>query len=91
MLSNNQSHLDAETATDPSLQADGIGGLGVTGSEAPRKKRGDNMGNTIKNFEKKRRKVHKDSYREIQRIVHNAIMEKVFNTRENEEKDKTLL
>ena len=31
--------LDAETATGSSLQADGIGGLGVTGSEAPGKRK----------------------------------------------------
>lgn len=43
------------------------------------------MGNTIKNFEKKRRKKHKDDYRELKSIIHNAIMEKYFS---NEFKEK---
>lgn len=34
------------------------------------------MGNTIKNFEKKRRKQQEEDYRKMKRIVHNTIMER---------------
>lgn len=45
------------------------------------------MGNTIKNFEKKRRKEQKEDYRKMQRIVHNAIMEKYPLPKEFKEKE----
>lgn len=45
------------------------------------------MGNAIKNFEKKNRKKRKEDYKEMQRIVHNAIMEKYPITREIKEKE----
>ena len=45
------------------------------------------MGNTIKNFEKKRRKEQKEDLAEMQRIIHNAIMEKCPLPREFKEKE----
>lgn len=45
------------------------------------------MGNTIKNFEKKRRKKYKEDYREMQRIIHNTIMEKCPIPNEFKEKE----
>lgn len=45
------------------------------------------MGNTMKNYEKKRRKEQKERYREMQRMVHNAIMEKCPFLRELKEKE----
>lgn len=45
------------------------------------------MGNTIKNFEKKRRKKQKEDYKELQRIVHNTIMEKCPIPKELKEKE----
>ena len=47
------------------------------------------MGNTIKNFEKKRRKERKEAQREINSIVHKAIMDRMnlpkdFKEKENE-------
>ena len=45
------------------------------------------MGNTIKNYEKKKRKEQKDRYRKMQRMVHNAIMEKCPFSRELKEKE----
>ena len=47
------------------------------------------MGNTMKNFEKKRRKQRKEYYREMQRLVHNTLMARYpipneFKEKENE-------
>lgn len=45
------------------------------------------MGNTIKNFEKKRRKERKEDLREIHRIIYNALMEKCPFPNELKEKE----
>ena len=45
------------------------------------------MGNTIKNFEKKRRKERKEYYMELNRIVHNNIMKKYPFPNEFKEKE----
>ena len=36
------------------------------------------MGNTIKNFEKKRRKEQKESYRKIRNVVHDTMMSRMI-------------
>lgn len=45
------------------------------------------MGNTLKNFEKKRRKQQKDDYTKKLRLVHSAITSKCPIPREVKEKE----
>ena len=45
------------------------------------------MGNTIKNYEKKKRKEQKEAYREIHGIVHDAMMKHFCVSREFKEKE----
>lgn len=45
------------------------------------------MGNTIKNFEKKRRKEQKEAYREIRKVVHDSMMAHINLPRDFKEKE----
>ena len=45
------------------------------------------MGNTIKNFEKKRRKEQKEAYREVCKVVHDTIMSRMNLPKDFKEKE----
>ena len=46
------------------------------------------MGNTIKNYERKKRREQKEAQREIIKIVHDAMIERFGFPREFKEKEK---
>ena len=48
------------------------------------------MGNSIKNYQKKKRRERKEAYKEIERIVHNKIINSLPYPKEFKEKEEEI-